>query len=66
MGVAKAALETSIKYLAKDLGEDGITISGPTKTAGKSVFTVTLTNFTTEELGKIEDDFKNIALRKNL
>ena len=36
MGVAKAALETSIKYLAKDLGKDGYRIngisSGPIKT----------------------------------
>lgn len=36
MGVAKAALETSIKYLAKDLGKDGIRINaisaGPIKT----------------------------------
>ena len=36
MGVAKAALETSIKYLAKDLGRDGIRINaisaGPIKT----------------------------------
>lgn len=27
MGVAKAALETSIKYLAKDLGKDGVRIN---------------------------------------
>ncbi len=36
MGVAKAALETSIKYLAKDLGKDGVRINaisaGPIKT----------------------------------
>ena len=36
MGVAKAALETSIKYLAKDLGKSGIRINaisaGPVKT----------------------------------
>lgn len=36
MGVAKAALETSIKYLAKDLGKSGIRINaisaGPIKT----------------------------------
>lgn len=36
MGVAKAALETSIRYLAKDLGKDGIRINaisaGPIKT----------------------------------
>lgn len=36
MGVAKAALETSIKYLARDLGENGIRINaisaGPIKT----------------------------------
>lgn len=36
MGVAKAALETSIKYLAKDLGKDGYRINaisaGPIKT----------------------------------
>ena len=28
MGVAKAALETSIKYLSKDLGKDGYRING--------------------------------------
>ena len=28
MGVAKAALETSIRYLAKDLGKDGFRING--------------------------------------
>lgn len=36
MGVAKAALETSIKYLARDLGKDGVRINaisaGPIKT----------------------------------
>jgi enoyl-[acyl-carrier protein] reductase I len=36
MGVAKAALETSIKYLAKDLGKEGVRINaisaGPIKT----------------------------------
>lgn len=36
MGVAKAALETSVKYLARDLGKDGIRVNaisaGPIKT----------------------------------
>lgn len=28
MGVAKAALESSIRYLAKDLGKDGMRVNG--------------------------------------
>ena len=36
MGVAKAALEASVKYLAEDLGKDGIRVNaisaGPIKT----------------------------------
>ncbi len=38
MGVAKAALEASVKYLAEDLGKDGIRVNaisaGPIKTLG--------------------------------
>ena len=38
MGVAKAALEASVKYLAEDLGKDGIRVNalsaGPIKNAG--------------------------------
>jgi enoyl-[acyl-carrier protein] reductase I len=40
MGVAKAALETSVKYLAEDLGKDGIRVNaisaGPVKTLAAS------------------------------
>jgi enoyl-[acyl-carrier protein] reductase I len=40
MGVAKAALETSVKYLAEDLGKDGIRVNaisaGPIKTLAAS------------------------------
>ncbi|MFN6933565.1 MAG: SDR family oxidoreductase, partial [Tsuneonella sp.] len=40
MGVAKAALETSVKYLANDLGPDGIRVNaisaGPIKTLAAS------------------------------
>jgi enoyl-[acyl-carrier protein] reductase I len=40
MGVAKAALETSVKYLAEDLGRDGIRVNaisaGPIKTLAAS------------------------------
>src|SRR5204862_3223377 len=40
MGVAKAALETSVKYLAMDLGPDGIRVNaisaGPIKTLAAS------------------------------
>ena len=40
MGVAKAALETSVKYLATDLGKDGIRVNsisaGPVKTLAAS------------------------------
>ena len=40
MGVAKAALEASVKYLAEDLGKDGIRVSaisaGPVKTLAAS------------------------------
>ncbi len=40
MGVAKAALETSVKYLARDLGDDGIRVNaisaGPIKTLAAS------------------------------
>ena len=40
MGVAKAALETSVKYLAADLGPDGIRVNaisaGPIKTLAAS------------------------------
>ena len=32
MGVAKAALEASVKYLAEDLGKDGIIFSAKKKT----------------------------------
>mgnify|MGYP000441449791 FL=1 len=42
MGVAKAALESSVRYLASDLGEDGIRVNaisaGPMKTlAGAAI-----------------------------
>jgi enoyl-[acyl-carrier protein] reductase I len=40
MGVAKAALEASVKYLAEDLGKDGIRVNaisaGPIKTLAAS------------------------------
>jgi enoyl-[acyl-carrier protein] reductase I len=40
MGVAKAALETSVKYLAEDLGKDSIRVNaisaGPIKTLAAS------------------------------
>jgi len=40
MGVAKAALEASVRYLAVDLGEDGIRVNalsaGPVKTLASS------------------------------
>jgi enoyl-[acyl-carrier protein] reductase I len=40
MGVAKAALEASVKYLARDLGDDGIRVNaisaGPIKTLASS------------------------------
>src|SRR3712207_8093916 len=40
MGVAKSALETSVKYLANDLGPDGIRVNavsaGPLKTSAAS------------------------------
>ena len=40
MGVAKAALEASVKYLAEDLGKDGIRVNaisaGPVKTLAAS------------------------------
>lgn len=40
MGVAKAALEASVRYLAVDSGEDGIRVnalsSGPVKTLASS------------------------------
>jgi enoyl-[acyl-carrier protein] reductase I len=40
MGVAKAALETSVKYLAADLGPDGVRVNaisaGPIKTLAAS------------------------------
>ena len=61
MGVAKAALESSIRYLAADLGESGVRVNaisaGPIKTASARA----VSGFTSI-LGEVE---KRAPLRRN-
>lgn len=62
MGVAKAALEASVRYLAEDLGPKGIRVnavsSGPIKTLAASAI---------GDFGKVlEYDARNTPLRRNV
>ncbi|MEM9709258.1 MAG: enoyl-ACP reductase [Pseudomonadota bacterium] len=54
MGVAKAALESSVRYLANDLGRDGIRVNaisaGPMKTLAGAAITGARRTFKTAEL----------------
>ncbi len=56
MGVAKAALEASVMYLAEDLGKDGIRVNaisaGPIKTLAASGIGDFRRNVTIEDVGK--------------
>src|SRR5699024_1476767 len=54
MGVAKAALESSVKYLANDLGEDGIRVNAISAGAIRTLSAKGGTSFN-DILSKIEE-----------
>lgn len=62
MGIAKAALDSTVRYLAYDLGPQGIRVNcvspGPVRTISASAI---------PDLGKMLDHFQNVApLRRNI